>query len=164
MRDSLPSIHDRQLERAAMLGSAAVYTSEGCVIWTDTEGQVANAFVFLVAVLTFWLVLPLGYAIFRYWRTANHRYTLTDQRLLVETGIFVKRVESLELNRVKDMAMVRTLTQTLFGRGRVTLQTSDTAAPVVTFNVIAQSVEVSALLRDAVERCRVAKGVRSFDK
>lgn len=163
MRKSLPPTHDTVRDRAAMPLNAAVYTPEGGVLWTDTEGQVVNATVFLVAALTFWLVLPLVYAMYQYWRTANHRYTLTDQRSLEETGIFVKRVESLELYRVKDMTMGSTLVQTVFGRGRVTLQTSDTTTPAVTLNAITQAIEVSALLRDAVERCRVAKGVRSFD-
>jgi uncharacterized membrane protein YdbT with pleckstrin-like domain len=139
------------------------YTPEGATLWTATEGQVVNAGVFLLAALTCWLVVPIFYAAFRYWRTANPRYILTDQRLLEESGIFVKRLETLELYRVKDLAMDNTLMQTMFGRGRIILRTSDATTPVATLNAIPQAVEVTTLLRDAVERCRVAKHVRSFD-
>ena len=81
--------------------------AEARILWSASEGQVTNAGVFALALLLCWLVLPVAWALYCYVRTANHRYTLTDQRLLVESGIFVKRVETLELYRVKDLSCWR---------------------------------------------------------
>ena len=137
--------------------------AEARILWSASEGQVTNAGVFALALLLCWLVLPVAWALYCYLRTANHRYTLTDQRLLVESGIFVKRVETLELYRVKDVSVSGTLLQTLFGRGKVILRTTDTTSPVLLINAVPNAIGVSQLIRDTVEACRAAKGVRAFD-
>ena len=99
------------------------------VLWSASEGQVSNAGIYLLAVLTFWLVLPVLYASYRYLRTARHRYSLTDQRFIEESGILVKHVESVELYRVKDISVKGTLLQSIFGRGQVVIQSTDATAP-----------------------------------
>jgi uncharacterized membrane protein YdbT with pleckstrin-like domain len=144
-------------------GSASAHAPEGSLLWSATEGQVVNLGVFLFAALTFWLVLPLFYAGYRYLATLNRRYELTDQRLLVRAGILVKTVESLELYRVKDLHVTGNLLQSLLGRGRVVLMTTDTTAPRLTLNAVASPDVVATLVRNAVERCRAEKGVRAFD-
>ena len=73
------------LERqaAAMSGIATDKPeAEARILWSAPEGQVTNAGVFLLALLLCWLVLPVAWALYCYLRTANHRYILTDQRLL----------------------------------------------------------------------------------
>lgn len=151
-------IHD-DLDRSRGIGG----TDERRELWSASEGQVANAHVFLLAILTCWLVLPVFYAFFRYLRTANHRYTLTDQRLVDETGIFVKNVESVELYRVKDLSVSGTLAQTLFGRGRIVVQSTDSTSPTLLINAVPDPIAVSHLIRETVERCRAVRGVRAFD-
>jgi len=151
------------IESAAMPPQGMQNLAEARVLWSAGEGQIVNAGVFLVAVLFFWLVVPVGWALYRYLKTSRHRYTLTDQRLLEESGLIVKRVESLELYRVKDITVAGTLLQTMVGRGQVILRTTDTTNPVLTLNAVPNAVEVSQLIRDTVEACRAAKGVRAFD-
>lgn len=156
-------------EHAALIQDDMIYfrghggTEERCELWRASEGQVANAHVFLMAILTFWLVLPVFYAFFRYLRTANHRYMLTDQRLLEETGIFVKNVESVELYRVKDLSVSGSLVQTLFGRGRIVVQSTDSTSPTLLINAVPDPIAVSHLVRETVERCRAVRSVRAFD-
>ena len=152
------------LESAAMPPAAARHRPESRVIWSASEGQVVNAGVFICALLLCWLVLPVGYALYRYLKTASHVYTLTDQRLLEQSGIFVKRVESLKLYRVMDLSVSSTLLQTMFGRGRITLQSTDASCPTLLVNAVPNAIGVSQLIRDAVEACRTAKGVRAFDR
>lgn len=147
------------MERSSVIGG----TQERRELWRESEGQVANAHVFLLAILTFWLVLPVFYAFFRYLRTANHRYMLTDQRLVEETGIFVKNVESVELYRVKDLSVSGSLAQTLFGRGRIVVQSTDSTSPTLLINAVPDPIAVSHLVRETVERCRAVRGVRAFD-
>jgi uncharacterized membrane protein YdbT with pleckstrin-like domain len=138
-------------------------SKERVELWTASEGQVANSHIFVLAVLACWLVLPVFYALYRYLKTANHRYTLTDQRLIEKTGIFVKNVESVELYRVKDLSVSGTLAQTVFGRGRILIQSTDTTSPTLVLNAVPDPVAVSHLVRETVERCRTARGVRAFD-
>ena len=137
--------------------------AEARILWSAPEGQVTNAGVFLLALLLCWLVLPVAWALYCYLRTANHRYILTDQRLLVQSGIIVKRVETLELYRVKDLSVSGTLLQTMFGRGQIILRSTDTTNPVLLINAVPNAIGVSQLIRNTVEACRAAKGVRAFD-
>lgn len=141
----------------------ARYRAEARLLWSASEGQVVNAGSFVLAVLFFWLVLPVFYAVYRFVATACHRYDLTDQRLLIRSGIAVKQLESVELYRVKDLSVSGSLLQSLFGRGRIILMTTDTTAPQLTINAVRDPEAVSRLIREAVEQCRVAKGVRAFD-
>jgi len=43
------------------------------------------------------------------------------------------------------------------------MQTSDRSTPVVVLNCIRTPREVACVLREHVEKCRVAKGVREID-
>lgn len=132
-------------------------------LWTASEGQIVNLVAYVLCGLTFWLVIPAAYALARFMGTACHRYELTDQRLLESTGVFFRRTDELELYRVVDLVTEEPLLQRLVGRGRVILRTADRSTPTVVLNAIPNPREVGALIRDLVERCRVAKGVRHFD-
>ena len=167
MRADLDALSEASLstgQAAAMPGGESPKAApEAKILWSSPEGQVSNAGVYVLALLLCWLVLPVAWALYCYLRTANHRYTLTDQRLLVESGIIVKRVEALELYRVKDMSVAGTFLQTVFGRGQVILRSTDTTCPTLLINAVPNAVGVSELIRDTVEACRAAKGVRAFD-
>lgn len=108
-------------------------------------------------------MIPLLWAAWWYLCTQHHRYELTDQRFLEHSGVLVHRMETLELYRVIDIEVTGTLIQSLFGCGQVKLLTHDKSTPQVTINAIASPPAVANLIRDAVERCRVAKGVRAVD-
>lgn len=154
------------LDSAAMPGAQMQSRPESEILWSAGEGQVANFSVYVFAVLFFWLVLPVAWALYRYVRTSKHRYTLTDQRLMIETvqwNLIVRQMEFVELYRVVDLSVGSTLTQTIFGRGRVIVKSTDATCPRVVINAIANPVDVSRIIRNAVEHCRVAKGVRAFD-
>ena len=136
---------------------------EADLLWASSEGQVTNLGVFVLAAFTFWLVVPVLWAVYRYVRTACHRYELTDQRLLVRSGVIVKQLESLELYRVKDLQVVGTFLQSLFGRGRVVVLSTDATAPKLLINAVANPDGVANQIREAVERRRTAKGIRAID-
>lgn len=133
------------------------------MLWSASEGQVSNAGVYLLAILTFWLLLPILYAGYRYLRTARHRYTLTDQRFIEESGILVKHVETVELYRIKDLSVKGTLLQSIFGRGQIVIQSTDATCPTLLVNAVANPVAVSEQIRHAVETRRSERGVRAFD-
>lgn len=136
---------------------------EGGPIWSATEGQVVNWIAYSLSLLTFWLVLPLVWALFCFMRTSAHRYVVTNQRLRESTGLIFRRTEELELYRVKDISVEQPPMQRLFGCGRITLRTSDRSTPIVVLNAIPSPLVVADMLRDRIERCRVSKGVREID-
>jgi membrane protein YdbS with pleckstrin-like domain len=136
---------------------------QNAVRWRASEGQVMNLALYVACVLTSWLVLPLLYALYRLLLAYAHVYLLTDERLLETTGLIFKDTEALELYRVKDIRIQQPPLQRLFGRGTVVLVTSDRSTPNINLSGIQEPDAVAALLRELVERCRVAKGVREID-
>ena len=154
-----PDVMDPQIH--AM--NAATQVPESHVIWEETEGQVVNLGWILLGIGLFWLILPLFMTAWKIWRTANHRYTLTSQRLREHAGVLVKDTEELELYRVKDISVHQPLLQHLLGRGQVVLLTSDRSTPRVVLSAVVDPQAVANLIRQHVEQCRVLKGVREID-
>jgi len=152
-----------RLQAAARQSSDATYQPEREMLWASSEGQVANFWVYVLAALTCWLIIPVLWAGYRYLVTARHRYEVTDQRFLEHSGILVHRLDTLELYRIVDIEVGGTPIQSLFGCGQVLLHTRDKTTPHVTINAIASPIKVADLIRDLSERCRVAKGVRAVD-
>lgn len=144
--------------------TSAQFRSEQVVLWESSEGQVVNFGIFLVCGLLFWLVIPMLYAVYRYAKTARYTYALTDQRLIEKQGVLIQRIETLELYRVKDISIRSTLLQTIVGRGTIILETMEASSPVIRLVAIPNAFEVSSMLRNYVEKCRVMKGVRAFDR
>jgi uncharacterized membrane protein YdbT with pleckstrin-like domain len=158
-----PPLQDARIAAARGGMTSATYQPEKELLWESPEGQVANFWVYVLALFTFWLVIPALWAGWRYLCTSKHRYQLTDQRLLEHSGIVIHKMETLELYRIIDIQVTGTLIQSLFGRGQVLLLTHDVSTARVTLNAIPSAIQVATLIRNAVERCRVAKGVRTVD-
>jgi uncharacterized membrane protein YdbT with pleckstrin-like domain len=141
----------------------AMHAPEGGDVWVEQEGQVVNFWTFVVCALLIWLLLPAIYAIWRWALTNAHVYRLTTQRLTETSGLLSKDTQTLELYRVKDIAIEQPFMQRMFGRGRVVMVTSDRSTPRVVLSAISQPQRVASIIRDHVERARVTKGVREID-
>lgn len=109
------------------------------------------------------LVLPAGLWIVRWWVTKCTTYELTSQRLRIRTGVLNRRVDELELYRVKDYAMEQPFLLRLVGLGNVTMITSDATNPSVLISAIPDVETVREKLRAAVQTERDRKRVRELD-
>ncbi|TDU81499.1 PH (Pleckstrin Homology) domain-containing protein [Prosthecobacter fusiformis] len=109
------------------------------------------------------LVVPLLMWIIRWWVTKCTAYELTTQRLKISSGILNRKLEELELFRVKDYAMDQPLFLRMMGLGNLTLITSDMSTPTVEINAIPGVEGVREMLRTAVQAERDRKRVRELD-
>lgn len=126
------------------------------VIW---EGHPSHA-------LNFWLnlscllLLPIPWALWRWLELRNRRIRITTERLLLTAGIFSKRTDELELYRVRDTTFQQPFLLRLFGKGHLTLTTSDASTPTLTLQAIPADPEIRNQLRRAIEDCRDRKRAR----
>ena len=90
-------------------------------------------------------------------------YELTTQRLKIHRGILNRRLEELELYRVKDYIMDQPLLLRLLGLGNLTLVTSDASTPRIAIRAIPGVTAVREQLRTAVQSERDRKRVRELD-
>src|SRR3954470_18401455 len=105
-----------------------------------------------IATLGLWL-LPA------WWRSRSRRYRLTTKRVVVETGVFGKRLEQVDLYRVNDYTVVRPVGQRLLGTGNLVLRTLDRTSPVVAIEGIrADVVALYERIRAATELEKARRG------
>ena len=91
------------------------------------------------------------------------KYSLSDDRLFMEKGLFTTTLDEVQLYRVRDVRVVRTLGQKIFGVGTVHLISSDKSCPDLPLESIKNSVDVKETIVELVNKARVANQVRSSE-
>ena len=87
------------------------------------------------------------------------KYSLTKERLFVETG-FINSVENeVRLDRILDVQMTRTLGQKMFVLGSINVLSSDASSKDFTIKNIKKPKYVKELLSELVEKQRDEKRV-----
>lgn len=82
------------------------------------------------------------------------RYRLTDDKLIISTGLFSIKEEEIRLYRIMDITLKRTLGDRLWGLGTIHICSSDKTTPEFDIKRIRQSVDVKEMLSDMVETAR----------
>ncbi len=113
----------------------------------------------LICILTLGLALP--YYLLR--RLARH-YRITTERVVVESGIFSKRMEQIDLYRITDYVVERPFSQRVLGNGNLVLEGMDSTTPVVKLEALPTNVvALYEALRAATEEEKRRRGVRVVD-
>ncbi len=75
-------------------------------------------------------VFTLGIGAIWFWlKSTNTQYLITSQRIVIETGIFSRAIETLEIYKVDDIHLEKPLNQRIMGTGNVLLITRDMSSP-----------------------------------
>ncbi len=99
----------------------------------------------------------------RYQLVRSTHYRLTDQRLIVEEGIFSRDSEEIELYRVKDWSVIKPFWLRLANRGHIRVLSTDATAPNLVIKGITKPDRVRELIRKHVEFARDKKRVFHHD-
>jgi uncharacterized membrane protein YdbT with pleckstrin-like domain len=150
-------------------------------LWTRRSSQWTNAGVYLFAfilaaaivaaslifppgpLLLVLLVFPLGWAFWRWLTLRSRVYSLTNERLLLKSGVFNKTTETLELYRVRDLQVDEPFTLRLVGLQNIRLLTTDTSTPQLVLPALPAKAALRDQFRHHIEECRVRKRVREID-
>ncbi len=87
------------------------------------------------------------------------KYKLTNDKLLVESGMLSTNEEEVRLYRIMDLTLKRSLGEKIFKLGTIHCVTADKSTPEFDLKRIKRSQEVKNLLSDMVEAERVKKRV-----
>lgn len=136
-------------------------------VWSGVPSQVTNMGAFIlwgVLGLTI-IVLPISVVmiVWRYLVTKNKKYELTTQRLKTHCGVLSKKIDELELYRVKDTSFEQSFFLRLFGLGNVLLFTNDVTTPLVKIEAIKNAQAIREKIRNLVEERRDQKRVRIME-
>lgn len=88
------------------------------------------------------------------------RYSMTEDRFFLETGLFNIRTEEVLLYRVRDISLERKLGQRIFGVGSIRLVSSDKTMPELIIKNIKHPKEVKELLHRQVEEMKTKRRMR----
>jgi uncharacterized membrane protein YdbT with pleckstrin-like domain len=86
-------------------------------------------------------------------------YKLTDEKLLIKSGIFSIKEEEIKLYKITDLTLLRTFPQRLFGVGTIHICSGDKTTPEFDIKDVKNSDKVKELISDYVEKCRDKKRV-----
>jgi uncharacterized membrane protein YdbT with pleckstrin-like domain len=151
-------------------------------IWKGNSSQWKNAGAYTLTVLAIgaaavlhaslppngkwaWLVAALFvlWSLARYILLKSTSYELTNERLIVISGILTKVTNTIELYRVRDMQTVQPLLLRLLGLENHLLISADATSENLTLDYLPAKLKIGEQLRKAVEDCRERKRVRALD-
>lgn len=138
-------------------------SAQETIIWEGSPSQATHFWTYVVCGLTFFLVIPLFYALWKWIETRSHRYVVSNQRIRETSGVFNKRTDSTELYRVKDVVLLQPFWYRMFGLGTIELRSSDVSSPLVALYAVPNPAELREKVLFAAEARRDAKGVRELD-
>ena len=149
-------------------------------VWSGTPSQWVNFWWYAACILVIpaivlsWLFPPFGFAslifllsipvaLWKWILIRSTKYTLTTQRLRLESGVLAKQLDEVELYRVKDTQLNQTIVDRTLGIGSVLVLSSDETMPHINLAKVPDPVNLREKLRAAVEQVRLARGVREID-
>lgn len=93
------------------------------------------------------------------------RFVVTDQRIIIHEGIIFKKIDEVELYRVKDVRVDFSLLNQIVNIGTITVRASDGStarAPLAMVHVF-DARQHRETMRRLVEAMRLKRGVRELD-
>jgi uncharacterized membrane protein YdbT with pleckstrin-like domain len=129
------------------------------VLYEGNPALVASLGALVISILTPGLALLV-----LLWRAKSNYYRITTQRIVVERGIFSKRMDQVDLYRINDYVVERPFFQRLLGTGNLVLEALDKTTPELRLEGL--KTDVVALyerLRVATEAEKRQRGVRLLD-
>ena len=107
-------------------------------------------------------ICTLGiYFLIVYLSRLNTRYTLTDERLKITSGLLTKKVDEIELFRIKDTKVTQTFLNRLVGIGTISVISSDETENVI-ISYLPNSINRREEIRDYSNKSREKKGIRTI--
>lgn len=109
------------------------------------------------------IFLALVISVRKWLNVCTVRYEVTTQRLRITSGILARRVEEVELYRVKDTALLQPFFLRLFKLAHVVVFTSDRTTPTIIIRAVPKARELRERIRTCAEKRRDTKRVREVD-
>jgi len=111
------------------------------------------------------VLYSVGGLLWTFLKTYCHRFTIDPKlgRLIEETGVLNKHKDVLEIFRVKDQVVIKSLYKRVLGLGDVVVHTSDKTTPVIKLTGFKDPDSIEENIRFLADKFRTEKGVREFD-
>ena len=153
--------HEENLWRATpawslLLGHIIAMIATAILLPVLTHAGAANAIDLEARSRTLWagwlftlflLVLQLLIFAVRLMKLRSTIYTVTNQRVMIETGLLSKALSEIDLRYIDDSQFSQTFMQRLLGIGNVTIVSTDKTTPVYVLQAVRDPRNVRELIR-----------------
>lgn len=133
------------------------------IVWCGSPSQIINLPLYIFCALTFFTIIPIFVALYFWFETKQTTYELTTDRVLMRKGIFYRRLDDLELYRVKDICLLEPVLLRVFKLSSIELVTSDLTFPDIILAGIENGIQLRETVRKLVLSAREKKQVREVD-
>jgi membrane protein YdbS with pleckstrin-like domain len=124
---------------------ALASTSSDLNSFIEQNGTLIDLGIVIVLAL---LVLPAVIALLRaIARIKNTRYRVTNQRIVIESGVLSRSLEEIDMRSVDDIEFRQTFLERLFGIGQVFIVSTDKVAPKFNLHGIHDPKNIRELIR-----------------
>ena len=134
------------------------------VIWQETPSHWTKTNVYFLSLLLSMIGIGIILFIVTYLKIKYTKYKLTNQRLIITTGIFSRKMETIELYRFRDLRYEASFLNRIVGIGNIKLISNDVMTPNIILGGFKSALTKSDQLRSLIEKCRISRGVREFDQ
>lgn len=105
----------------------------------------------------YFLVLPFGYALWKWMEINSMKLKITDQRIILRRGVLNKITNETELYRVRDSFIEEPIFYRLFGCGHISIFTTDEAEATLKLMGYKKPHWLKDQVRNYAEICRQRK-------
>jgi membrane protein YdbS with pleckstrin-like domain len=91
-------------------------------------------------------------AVYKFAYIASLRYRLNERSLESESGVLSRRLDNVDLFRVKDIKLEQTVLERVVGVGTITLYTADRTDPILRLQAVQNPRETYDGLKSLIER------------
>ena len=137
------------------------------IIWQGNSSLISNFGSFMIGIiLTLTVVgaiVGIPYIIWTYLVIKNKKYELTQERLILKSGVLNKKIEELELFRVRDYSIEKPFIYNIFGLGNIVLTSSDKNNPYIKLEALKDIEDLKNKIRNAVQITRKNNGVKDLE-
>lgn len=126
---------------------------EGSPSWKAFFWQYVFAWILAV------VVVGLVWVLILHLKRKSTKFKITSAAIDTETGIFSRRIETLQLWRIKDIDFQQSFWERILGVARIMVFTKDVTDPVLTIMGLPSSRELFDQLKDAIEVARQSRNL-----
>lgn len=87
------------------------------------------------------------------------RYSMTNEKLLIDTGFFSRNEDEIRLYRIMDITLKRSFWERIFGLGTIHCCSGDKTSPEFSISHVKNSKAVKEMLSELVEKERLERRV-----
>ena len=105
------------------------------------------------------LIIPVVFALLKYFSLKTIKLKLTDQRIILTEGLLSKTTNETELYRVRDSSIIEPFFYRMLGCGNITIFTTDEADATLHFKAYKKPHWLKDQIRNYSEICRQKKRI-----